>query len=78
MHHPVKVGDLAISVRNHREIDHLALGFLDIQLPAFVAVRGVDGKPGRLDVALFPFRLQSRDFCEFRGTNRREIPGVAE
>jgi hypothetical protein len=75
MRHAVEVGDLAIGIGQDREVEGLALRFLDVTLPSLVAVGGIDGQAQWFDIALFPLGFQTR---QFRGAQGGVVFWVAE
>jgi hypothetical protein len=76
--HIIELGHLAVGICQDGEIQRLSLGLLDIALPARVAVERVNREADRLDLALVPVRLETRDFRELGGADRGVIPGMAE
>ncbi len=78
MDHVVTVGHFAVGVSEHGEIQCLALRFLDVALPACVAVGGIGRQADRLDAALVPFRLEAGDVGQFGGADRCLVLRVTE
>ena len=78
MDHVVEVRDLAIGIRDHREVDGLALCLGDVLLPFEVGGDRVDREADDLDAALVELRLQLGDGAELGGAHRREVLRMGE
>ena len=76
--HVVQGRDLAVGVREQREVECRALRLLDVADPLLVRFEPVHAEADRLHVALVELRLEVRDLTELRGADGREVSGVRE
>src|SRR5690606_9266639 len=74
----VQLGDLAIGVRQDREVDTGVLRLVDVVDPLDVRIHRVHGQGDGLDIAFGKLVLQLGGEAEFRGAYRGEVGGVRE
>ena len=78
MDHVVQIGDGAIAVTNHREVDRGALSFGDVVFPFDMAVNRVDGQADDFHISSVEFWLEASDGSEFCRADGSEIFRVRE
>ena len=78
MDHVVQVGNRAVWVADHREVNWRALCFSDVAFPLFVRFDAVNRKADYFDVALIKLWFDLGDVAKLGGAHRGEVLRVAE
>ena len=68
--HVVGLGHLELGVADHRVVQGVALGLLDVLRPLLVVAHGVDAQAEDLGVALVELGLERRHVAELGGADR--------
>ena len=74
--HVVGRRHLEVGIADHRVVDGVTLGFLDVLGPFRVIFDRIDAEADDLGVALVELRLQPGHVAQFGGADRGEVLGV--
>ncbi|MCY1415612.1 hypothetical protein D9M71_311030 [compost metagenome] len=78
MDHVVELGHHQVVVADHRVVDRVALGFLDVTNPFAVVADRVDGQADHLGIALVELGLELGHVTQLSGADRSEVLRVGE
>ena len=86
MNHAIELANFPLGVRNHREVNIVALSLLDVLLPPQVGVCGVNGQTDDFDASLVELRfnlsyipeLGCADWCKIFGMREEDAPAVPQ